>query len=532
MSTSHHQHEEMLFWPQAETFSARWELAVANRQNEVFLVFEAPDGQATEWTYSSFDSLVGRVAHGLVEHGVNVGRAIHLALANSPAFVAVWIAAIRLGAWIVPSDPFGAAPELAEHISRTSPIVGVCAKARRSEYFKAQPSMPVIELDEDDIELGIFGHETYSSWPKVALTDRAAVMFTSGTTGRPKGVVISQANYSFAGKTMSQASKLQKHHRQLVVLPMFHANAQYYSFASAIWAGASVALMHTFSASQFLTQAARHRATHGSLFAAPIRMILSRGATPVSGVAFEHCWYAMNISPDQYETLSALLGCQPRQLYGMTETIPAVLTDGSSPPNPSSMGSVTNGCQVDIRDNEGNSAAAGIVGEIVVRGEPGITLFVNYLDDPITTAASFTEGWFLTGDRASRDSNGFYYFDGRRQDVLKVAGENVSTVEVEMVISSHPQVLEAVVVGAPDPVRDEIPVAFAVATDRSNPPSVDELMKWCEERLAKAKRPRYITILDELPRTSVGKIRKFVLKELALQNSHDRLDRDQQQKSP
>lgn len=517
----------MSSWQEAETFSARWEHSVAGQPNDVFLVFEAPDGRVTEWTYSSFDSLVGRVANGLIEHGVITGSAIHLALANSPAFIAVWIAAIRLGAWIVPSDPFGSAPELAEHISRTSPIVGVCSKTRRGEYFKAKPPMPVIELDESDVELNIFGRRTSLSWPKTALTDRAAVMFTSGTTGRPKGVVISQANYSFAGKTMSEASGLQKHHRQLVVLPMFHANAQFYSFTSAIWAGASVAMMHTFSASQYLTQAARHRATHGSLFAAPIRMILSRGGKPVPGVAFQHCWYAMNITRDQYETLSVLLGCKPRQLYGMTETIPAVLTDGLSSPDPSSMGSVTNGCEVDIRDDDGKSVATGTVGEIVVRGESGITLFVDYLDDPVTTAASFADGWFLTGDRAKRDSNGSYYFDGRRQDVLKVAGENVSTVEVEMVLSSHPLILEAVVIGAPDPVRDEIPVAFVVATDRSNPPSVDELTEWCDDRLSKAKRPRSIIIMDELPRTSVGKIRKFLLKELASQTSNELFNQNQ-----
>jgi carnitine-CoA ligase len=517
----------MSSWQQAETFSARWQRAVEARPNEVFLVFEAPDGQVSEWTYSSFDKLVGRVAHNLTEHGVHLGSAIHLALANSPAFVAVWIAAIRLGAWIVPSDPFGAAPELAEHMLRTSPVVGVCAQARREEYFKAQPSMPVIAVDESDVELAIFGREAFSSWPQVGLTDRAAVMFTSGTTGRPKGVVISQANYSFAGKTMSEAAGLQKQHRQLVVLPMFHANAQYYSFASAIWAGASVALMHTFSASQFLTQAARHRATHGSLFAAPIRMILGRGATPVPGVFFEHCWYAMNVAPDQYETFSVLLGCKPRQLYGMTETIPAILTDGLATPNPSSMGSVTNGCEVDIRNSDGTSTAPGKIGEIVVRGDSGITLFVDYLNDPATTAASFADGWFHTGDRAHRDANGSYFFEGRRQDVLKVAGENVSTVEVEMVLSSHPQILEAVVVGTPDPVRDEVPVAFAIAMDPSNPPSVDEIMKWCEERLAKAKRPRSIIIMDELPRTSVGKIRKFVLQELALQHSQERLNHDQ-----
>ena len=152
-------------------------------------------------------------------------------------------------------------------------------------------------------------------------------------------------------------------------------------------------------------------------------------------------------------------------------------------------------------------------GEVVVRGEPGITLFAGYLDDPETTAGSFDGEWFRTGDRARRDADGRFFFDGRRSDVLKVAGENVSTVEVEAVLTAHPQVLEASVVGARDDIRDEVPVAFVVAADPAAPPTVEELRAWCTDRLAKAKQPRDITFLDELPRTSVGKIRKFILKD-------------------
>jgi crotonobetaine/carnitine-CoA ligase len=302
---------------------------------------------------------------------------------------------------------------------------------------------------------------------------------------------------------------------------LFHANAQYYSFASAIAVGASVALMHTFSASRFVDQAARHGATHASLFAGPIRMILARGAPrdpeAEPSLRLRHCWFAQNLAADQHDTISRWLGCRPRQLYGMTETIPAVLTDRHDPPAHDIMGTVTPGCVVDVVDVNGRSCAPGVVGEIVVGGRPGHELFAEYLDDPATTSASFDGGWFRTGDRAWRDADGRHHFDGRRADVLKVAGENVSVVEVEGVVGAHPLVLDAVVVGAPDPIRDEVPVAFVVPVA---PPEHDEvfvadLAEWCEQRLGKAKRPHRFHVVDDLPRTSVGKIRKFMLVDAA-----------------
>ncbi|CAN5436773.1 AMP-binding protein [soil metagenome] len=509
-------------WPDAITFAESWQRSVRRAPDAPFLIFEGPSGDSSAWTYGEFDTVVARAASFLHDNGVATGRAVHLALTNSPAFVALWIAATRLGAWIVPSDPMATTAELAGHIARTSPVIGFCAVDRASTYLAAATDLSVIEIDEADTGLTVFGDNAFKNWSAPQLRDRAAVMFTSGTTGAPKGVEITQANYAFAGATMAAAAGLRSEHRQLVVLPVFHANAQYYSIASAIWAGASVALMHTFSATRFLAQAARHGVTHASLFAAPIRMILSRGATPVQGLRLQHCWYAMNISDDQYELLSGLLGCRPRQLYGMTETIPAVLTDRPSKTVPSSMGFVTDGCMVDLQDASGTSVATDEVGEIVVGGEPGITLFAGYLDDPSTTASSLRDGWLLTGDRARRDQSGRYFFDGRRADVLKVAGENVSTVEVEQVLSAHPEVLEAAVIGMTDEIRDEVPVGFVVAADKANPPSVEALHAWCAERLTKAKRPREITLVEELPRTSVGKIRKFLLRDPSAEQASPR----------
>ena len=124
--------------------------------------------------------------------------------------------------------------------------------------------------------------------------------------------------------------------------------------------------MSTFSATRFLQQAKTYSATHASLFAAPIRMILARGNTPVPGLALKHCWYAMNIAEHQYAELAELLSCQPRQLYGMTETIPAVLTDEAAAPRPDCMGYVSPGCVLDVQDAEGHPVAVGEIGEIVV----------------------------------------------------------------------------------------------------------------------------------------------------------------------
>ncbi|MDE0664284.1 MAG: AMP-binding protein [Acidimicrobiaceae bacterium] len=512
----------MTAWAQPVPFAAVWDRAVAGRADETFLVFETPGTDVAQWSYGDFDQVVDRVAATLAVLGAGPGSAVHLALTNSPTFIAAWLAATRLGAWIVPSDPMGRAPELAGHIERTGPAVGLCAGARAGTYRAAvdeagRPDLPVIEIDEADTALALFDAAPLaaSQRPAPGLRDRAAVMFTSGTTGRPKGVEVTQANYAFAGKVMADAAGLTGDDRQLVVLPLFHANAQYYSFASAIWAGASVALMPAFSASGFLPAAARHSATCASLFAAPIRMILARGR-PAAGARLRHCWYAQNISADQYSTVAQWFGCRPRQLYGMTETIPAVLTDEAADPHHASMGRVSPGCSVDVQDASGASVEPGVVGEVVVGGEPGITLFAGYLDAPDITTASFRDGWFLTGDRAVRDETGRHYFDGRRSDVLKVSGENVSIVEVESTLAEHPAVLEAAVVGRPDEIRDEVPVAFVVAADPSAPPPLDELNAWCEQRLAKAKRPVTITLIDELPRTSVGKIRKFLLAKKAV----------------
>jgi crotonobetaine/carnitine-CoA ligase len=501
------------------TFAQRWHRATTAAGDRPFLVWEGSDGAARQWSYAEFGELASDVAVFLASRGVQRGDAVHVALSNSPAFVAVWLAVTLLGATLVPSDPEASARELADCMRRTQAVVGVGSVRRTDRYREAaagQPSLHVTLVDEDDTVLspvrpGRPGSGTLPATPP-GPGERLAVMFTSGTTSQPKGVVLTQANYAFTGDVMAAAAGLGPDDRQLVALPMFHANAQYYSFAAAISVGASVALLSRFSASGFTGQAARHQATHASLFAAPVRMILARSPGPSGGQRLRHCWYAQNLTTAQYDGISGLLGCRPRQLYGMTETGPAVITSHPLEAAADVMGTVTPGCAVELRAlGTGAAVTAGEVGEIVVGGERGRHLFVGYLDDPGTTGRSFDGGWFRTGDLAYTDDEGRFRFAGRRGDVLKVSGENVSTVEVESVLAAHPAVFEAAVVGEPDPVKDEVPVAYVVLHEAAPSALAGELAAWCAARLSPAKRPREIRFVPELPRTSVGKIRKFML---------------------
>ncbi len=342
-------------------------------------------------------------------------------------------------------------------------------------------------------------------------------MFTSGTTSEPKGVVLTQHNYAHVADTMSAVVGLRPEHRWLVTLPLFHANAQYYCIAPAIAVGASVALTSTFSASQWLRQARDLAATHASLFAAPIRMILARRPADAPAGRLEHVWFAQNLGRQHYDEFAALAGCRPRQLYGMTETVAIVCADVSDPYRHDTIGPPIAGRSVVLRNPEtGADAPPGEPGELVLAGVPGEDIFLEYLDDPAATGRSFIERdgvtWFRTGDMVNRaDGTGALRFVGRRDDVIKVSGENVSLTEVEATLAQAPGVLECAVLGRPDPVRDMVPVAYVVPRDREHPPAVSELAAWSERNLAAAARPRDWHLIEALPRTSVGKVRRFKL---------------------
>lgn len=512
------------FADNVSTFVQIWDRTVAAHGHRSFLEFREVEGGVTGWTYAEFDVIVDRAAGMLVQHGVGFGDAVHLCLRNSPAFVALWLAAVRLGAWIVPADPAAAPRDIKRQLERIKPVVGFAATARAAVYREgaAQSEVQIVELTETAADVsgnGALSDDPLprSDRPRPEPLDRLAVMFTSGTTSEPKGVDLTQANYANVGEVMASAAELKPEHRWYVSLPLFHGNAQFYCFTAAISVGASIGLAATFSASQWVDIGRQLEATHASLFAAPIRMILARTPAETESLNLEHVWFAQNLAPTHHQQFGRLVGTSPRQLYGMTETGAVVTYDSSPEPDSETIGRVTEGRTAQLLDPATHQPVEhGEHGIIALRGVRGLDMFRGYFNDPEITERAFltdSEGddWFITGDLAVADNSGKWRFVGRVDDVVKVAGENVSLTEVEAALAQAPGVLEVAVVTIPDPIRDVVPVAYVVALDQENPPSKGELASWADANLAPASRPREWHLIDELPRTSVGKIRRSAI---------------------
>lgn len=515
------------------TFARRWDETVVAHSNETFLVFESSTSERSQWTYHEFDRIVDSTAAALEGAGVAPGSAVHVVLKNCPAFLAVWLAAARIGATAIFADPASSARDIAMHIRRTTPAVALCGSRNADIYLQGVKrasdedassalDIGVLVLEEDSTDVGLdsilCAHTRRTpSGDEPSPHDRLAVMFTSGTTSEPKAVVLTQCNYAHVARAMAEAANLGPGDRWLVTLPLFHANAQYYCFAAAIAVGASVAMTSTFSASQWGKQAARLEATHASLFAAPIRMILARRPEDTPQLRLKHVWFAQSLAPGHFDEFASMVGCAPRQLYGMTETVAMVTAErpeGASPNfigNPSLVGRTT--AIVDPDSLE--PVEAQTPGLLLVAGTPGCDLFQEYLSDPKATSTALVEygegTWLRTGDLVVSDQDGRLRFVGRVDDVIKVSGENVSLTEVEAALAQAPGVLEVAVVPRPDPIRDVVPVAYVVPRRAETPLDIEELNAWAAENLPPQSCPRDWHQVDELPRTSVGKIRRSQL---------------------
>lgn len=469
-----------------------------------FLRFESEDGSSIERTYGKAHQRALRVAEVLVSTGVGAGDRVLVHLPNRIEFFDAWFGCAVLGAVMVPTNPLLTPSELNFEIGHSGVMTAVTTPelAEAVNVARKDTDLSLVITTGDDLEARLAAVGTFGG-PGPSDRDPAAILYTSGTTSRPKGVIVTHANYVHAGEVVAEHLRITSADRWLVVLPLFHANAQYYSTMSALVSGASVAVMGRFSASRWGEQARRNEATLASLFAAPMRMILAApGSTGDADNSLRAVIFSQNVSEEQLDEFEHRFDVGLMQLYGMTETIaPPTLNPLLGERRNMSIGPPTQRAKLQVTD----------AGELLVAGEPGVTLMAGYLDDPDATAAALQDGWLHTGDLVRADEDGYLYFVDRAKDIIKRAGENVSAGEIEAVVNGHPAVHESAAIGVPDDMRDEAILLYCVLADGGEA-TEDDVLDWCRERLASFKVPREIRFVGALPRTSVGKVQKEALR--------------------
>ncbi len=478
------------------------------RGSQVCLICECEGGESLSYTYADLLDRAGRAATVFRDCGVKAGDRVHVHLGNRVEFLDCWLGAAISGALIVPTGPGSAPDEVTYVVDHSQPVVSVAAGKSTPLLRGFRGSLKaLIDVDDGD---WLAGTDPSFDMTRIEPQSPLAIMYTSGTTSRPKGVIVTHANYGHVGEVMAQNLRMTPDDRWLVSLPLFHANAQYYCFMSAFMTGASVALMPRFSASKWGSQAVRHGATLSSLFAAPIRMILAKEENLQSRPeTLRTTIYAQNLTTREIERFETAFGTLLLQLYGMTETIaPPIMNSLFRRKRPDGIGRPCLGVKVAVVDETGREVEQGGVGELRVFGEPGVTLMKGYWADPEATVSTLVDGnWLSTGDQVTVDEEGFYVFVDRSKDMVKRSGENVALSEVERVILDCPGVREVAVIGQPDRMYDARIHAFVVAEGHSAL-TEEMIMSWCRERLAKFKVPDAVTFLPSLPRTAVGKVQK------------------------
>jgi carnitine-CoA ligase len=479
-----------------------------------FLRFEDAEGRdGGTWTWGEFDQLANQAANLLRARGLRPGDKFNLHLGNCPEFLIFWLAAAKSGTVIVPTNPLSSADEMAYILAHSEARVVITEPRCAAAIAVAQGGLagPLEVLECRPLARLLAGMKDNAPDVHVTPGDEMSMQYTSGTTSKPKGVLLTHANYIYGGEVMAKAMRVLPTDRHLIVLPLFHAGAQLHAFVPMLLVGGSVALMERFSASRFVDQAIRHEATLAALFAAPIRMLLAQPPTPAEGCTrLRAISYAQNITVSQFEEWHERFKAPLQQIWGMTETMSLPLMQPLDlPRKPLSMGMPVLGYECKVVDPHGQEVRPGTVGELIVRGEPGVSLMKGYFKNPEATAETIRDGWLYSGDHAWMDEDGYFFFVDRKKDMIKRAGENVAASEIEETLRQHEAVFDAAVVGVPDPMRDQAIKAYVILRPGAAA-TASELIEWCRARLSPFKVPELVDFREAFPRTSVGKIQKHL----------------------
>jgi long-chain acyl-CoA synthetase len=469
------------------------------------------DGTAT--TFRELDWASARIAGALRDRGVKPGDRIAIMLPNLPAFGIVYYGVLRAGGVVVPMNPLLKAREVAYYLgdSGTRLIFAWQDVAGEASIGAQRAEADVIGVDQATFADFLAGVSDMDDVEDRDPEDTAVILYTSGTTGQPKGAELTHANLT-RNVDVLRTDLLHLTPDDVIFggLPLFHSFGQTCTLNAAAASGACLTLVPRFDPQQALRILAEHRATifagvptmYGALLAQP-----DRAAYDVS--ALRVCISGGSAMPvELLRGFEHEFGCKVLEGYGLSETSPvASFNHPDRERKPGSIGTPIRGVEMRVVDEHGRDVQRGDVGEIVIRGH---NVMKGYWQRPNETAMAIPDGWFRTGDLGRMDKDGYYAIVDRKKDLIIRGGFNVYPREVEEVLYEHPAVAEAAVIGVPHAQLGE-EVAAAVALKPGATVAPDELREHVKSQVAPYKYPRKVWILDQLPKGPTGKILKRMI---------------------
>lgn len=490
--------------------------------DRTFVVHEDLQGVVTTLSFREVREKALRYAAAFQTAGIKKGRRVFALLRNTADFVPLWFGVMAAGGVFAPGNIYLTSPEIGHLITLIEPTL-ILTESRLLPLVEAAvaaigKSIPLISVDgaTDAASLAKLVSQAPDFIPVAnASSDLAEIIFTSGTSSRAKGVMLTHANLIWCGMAGAANTDLSSGDRSFNNKPLFHVNCQE-TVLSCLMVGATAVIGERYSASRYVSQLIRHEATICSLSGMICRTLVNQPPSEEDRAhRIRFGGYGINISEQEMAAFVERFGIRVRNGYGQSEAMVYISVESLGAPSTyPAIGRPAFDREVFIVDENNCILPPGEVGEIVVRGQPGRNLMLGYYRDEQATRATFEGGWLHTRDLGRFDASGNLYFHGRLGDMIKRAGENISTQEVEDTLIGHPAVKDAAVFGLPDPVRDQA-VKAVVVLKEGHSADAEDLREFCRARLAYFKVPEFIDFLPELPRNASGKVLKRELEATA-----------------